>query len=479
MKKDSKSLYFNMILNGIRGLLSVLFPLITFPYISRVLGVENIGKYNFANSIITYFVMLSELGIATYAVREGARIRNDRTMVDKFSSEVFSINIISMLVSYLLFSITLITMNGLAAYKPLLLILSLQILFRTITVDWIYNIYEAYVFTTVRSIIFQAVSLICMFAFVKNAEDVNAYALISVFALGGAGVINFINARKYCKISLVFHRDLLKHMKSILVLFALAVTVTIYVSADITILGFFCGDRTVGIYSVSVKIYTIVKILLTYILMVSVPHLAVALGEHNEDEFNEIATKMHNLLLTFALPAMIGIILLRKELIEIVAGNDYLSAESSLVFLSLALIFGMLAYFWSQCILINFKMDTLVFKITTVSACTNIILNIVLIRFWKENAAAITTILAEAISYACCCHFGKKFVMIKGIVYVFWKTFIGCVVMFFLTLVLQSVMLSRVYNTIIIIIVDIVLFMITQVILKNPVILELLNKVKK
>ena len=466
-----------MLLNGIKGLMSVIFPLITFPYISRVLGVDNVGKYNFANSIMTYFVMLSELGIATYAIREGARIRNSKKEIEKFASEIFTINILSMTVSYLLFFVSLIIIDGLYAYRSLLIILSLQIIFKTFSVDWIYNIFEDYIFTTIRSILFQILSLLCMFILVKDEGDVNIYALITVFAIGGAGIINFGYSRKYCKIRVSFRNELMKHMKPILTLFALAVTVTIYVSSDITILGIYYGDRTVGIYSVSVKIYTIVKMLLTYILMVSVPHLAVALGEHNETKFRVIATKIHNILITFSLPAMIGVCLLRKQIIEIVSGKEFLLAESSLALLSFALVFGMLAYFWSQCILINFQKDMLVFKITIISASVNILLNLILIPVWKENAAAITTIVAEFISFVCCYYFGKKLVKIEGARFVMLKVIIGCGGMIVLTLRLQNIAIHNVYNIAFIIIADALLYFVIQVLLKNPVVLEIVDSI--
>lgn len=98
MKK--KSLGVNALLNSIRSILNILFPIITFPYVSRVLKVRGIGIYNFSNSIVSYFLLVAALGISTYAIREGAKLRDNKRKISKFVSEVFTINLCSTLISY-------------------------------------------------------------------------------------------------------------------------------------------------------------------------------------------------------------------------------------------------------------------------------------------------------------------------------------------------------------------------------------------
>ncbi len=98
----NKSLGLNAFLNGLRSVLNIIFPIITFPYVSRVLSVGEIGKYNFSNSFIQYFILIAGLGIATYSVREGAKFRGDRQRLSEFASQVFSINIISTIGAYVL-----------------------------------------------------------------------------------------------------------------------------------------------------------------------------------------------------------------------------------------------------------------------------------------------------------------------------------------------------------------------------------------
>ena len=146
-----KSLKLNAFLNGLRSLLSVVFPLITFPYISRVLSVSGIGKYNFSNSVVSYFLLIAGLGISSYAVREGAKYRNDKHKINSFANEIFTINVCSALIAYICLFFCLIVFTKLHSYFACILIYSIQIGFSVISVDWLFTIYEDFAYITIRS----------------------------------------------------------------------------------------------------------------------------------------------------------------------------------------------------------------------------------------------------------------------------------------------------------------------------------------
>ena len=160
MKK--KSIAKNAILNVIKTLGSIIFPLITFPYISRILHTENMGIYNFNLSIINYFVLIAALGISTYSIREGAAYRENRSDMSNFASEIFTINMISTAISYILLIIGILIFPVLRINASMLLILSISIIFTTIGCDWIFSIYEEFKYITIRSIFFQILSIILM-----------------------------------------------------------------------------------------------------------------------------------------------------------------------------------------------------------------------------------------------------------------------------------------------------------------------------
>ena len=146
-------------------------PIITFPYASRVLLPKGIGMVNFANSIVSYFVMIAGLGISGYATREASRLRNDKISLSKFCKEILTINFISTGIAYILFIIALLFIPKLHDYKILLLVSSSSILFTTIGIDWFYTSQEEFKYITIRSFIFQIISLVFLFTFVRSSKD--------------------------------------------------------------------------------------------------------------------------------------------------------------------------------------------------------------------------------------------------------------------------------------------------------------------
>ncbi|WP_342769169.1 oligosaccharide flippase family protein [Lactobacillus xujianguonis] len=133
--KTGKSLTVNALLNGLRSIINLLFPLITLPYVLRVLSVDGIGIYNFSNTYVNYFLLLAGLGVATYAVREGAKYRDDQAKIGEFASQVFTINMIATLGAYLLLILSLLIFGNLHNYVSCILIFSLQLFFTTLGTD--------------------------------------------------------------------------------------------------------------------------------------------------------------------------------------------------------------------------------------------------------------------------------------------------------------------------------------------------------
>lgn len=165
-----KSVFKNVILNIIRVSLSVIFPLITFPYVSRVLMAENLGKVNYALSIESYFALIAALGVSTYAVRDGAAKRNDKEKFSLFANEIFTVNIITTIVSYLLMIVTIVSIKSLHPYALLICLQSISIILTTIGIDWVNSVFEDYLYITVRSFLIQVILLVLMFIFVKKTR---------------------------------------------------------------------------------------------------------------------------------------------------------------------------------------------------------------------------------------------------------------------------------------------------------------------
>lgn len=474
-----KSLKLNMVLNAIKGLMGIVFPLISFPYISRILGVENVGKYNFANSIISYFLLISGLGIVTYAVREGAKLRENSKEFKHFADEMFTINMISTVVAYVLLFVLMLIVPKFHDYTALLIILSLQLVFKAIGIEWIYSIYEDYAYITIRSIAFQVISLLMLFIFVKTKDDLLMYAGVTVFANAGSNILNYIHSRKYCKVGFTTKIDRKKHLKPIFVLFAMSVTVTLYASSGTTILGFLSGDYAVGIFAVSSKVYTVVKTILSSVLVVSIPRLAAIYGKKDFEQFKLVSSDIYRMLITFVFPAIIGVILLREPVVLLISDESFLEATSSLFWLSIALVFCMFAYFWGQAILVPANQENTVLKATILSAVLNIVICFALVPFLDEDAAAIGTLVAEGLAFAWCALAGRKYVKLVGIGKTILKVVAGCIPMVLFILILERFELNMWLFTALSVIGAAAIYFVIEIILKNDAIWGIVKKVLK
>ncbi|MFY4479255.1 flippase [Latilactobacillus sakei] len=392
-----RSLKISAFFNMLRTLLNIAFPLITFPYITRILSPDGIGKLDFSRSIISYFVLLAALGITQYAVREGSAIRDNVIIFNKFVNEIFTLNLLTALISYLLLIILLFSTSYLKQYSTLILIFSLQIIFNTLSVEWLYNIYEDFIYITIRSFIVQVVSIIGMFLFVKSKNDYIIYAWITTISMGGAYIFNFIHASKFINFKLEFSSRIFRHLQSTLILFFNNVASTIYLNSDVTIIGFMVGDYYVGIYSTAVKVYTIVKQVTNALLMSTLPRLSNYYNNQRVEEYLILLDNIFWAMFTLLAPSITGLIILRKAIVNIIAGNQYSQSTSSLYILSFGLLFSVLAAFIVHGILLVQREEKSILKITLISAIVNVVLNLITVPIFKEKGAAVSTVTSECI----------------------------------------------------------------------------------
>lgn len=388
----------NTLFNTVKTVFGIIYPLITFPYISRVLMAENVGKVNFGNSIVSYFSLIASLGVSTYAIRECSKVRDNQEELNRTASQIFSINIISTLISYFALVITLIVARPLENYRELICIQSTTILFTTLGADWINSVMEDFKYIAVRTIGMQLVSLALMFLFVRRPEDYIKYAVISVVASSGANAINIFYRKKFCKIALVFNKELLQHVKPIITIFSMTLCQTIYASSDITILGLIKGDQQVGLYSASVKIYTLVNTLIGGSLTpVLVPKMSDSFKNKNYIRINEHLKYAVSFVCILGIPALIGVNVIAKGAVFLLGGEQYFGAITSLRILTIAMCFSITGGIIGNLLLIPDGKEKWCLRANIVSAVLNVVLNVILIPYFGLNAAAFTTVIAELV----------------------------------------------------------------------------------
>ena len=476
---NNKRIATNAILNTAKTVLGILFPLITYPYVSRVLGVENLGIYTFSFSFLSYFLLIAALGISTYGIREGTQYREDKKQIGSFVSELFSINMVSTIVAYVLLAIFLYAIPFMVPYRKAVLILSAEILFTTLGVSWVCNIYEDFLAIAVRTIAFQILSLVLIFVFVRSSDDLYKYVGILLLSNSGANLVNyFYIRRKYCRFRFTFRIDWKRHLKPILIIFSTTVAITVYVSSDTTMLGFMTNDYQVGLYGAAVKIYTIIKNVLAAILMVLIPQFTLMFARGDRKQSDALFSKVFSILTVLMLPMCVGLFSLSDDVVLLLFGKDYSGTAAPLRLLSIAVTFSLYAYMYTQCALIPIKKERVVFKATVISAIVNITLNFVLIPLWGINAAAITTIIAELITFVIAFFYSRDTVSLVGVGKTLLSTVIGCVCIFVVCL------LCRFFESPLIRIVtsvlgSVIIYLAVLLITRNPVLGQMKEMVLK
>lgn len=392
-----KGINSNTIYNTIKSACGIIYPLIAFPYVSRVLLTDNLGKVNFGSSIISYFSLIASLGVTTYAIRECSKVRDDKEKLGKTAGQILSINLVSTAIAYVALIMVLIFAKPLESYRVLICIQSSAILFATLGADWLNTAMEDFKFITIRTVSMQIISLILMILFVKNPEDYIIFALISVVASSGANIVNVFYRRKYCKTRISWDMDLKRHLPPIMLLFSMILTQTIYVNSDMTILGLIKGDHQVGLYSTSVKIYNLVNTMVASIAWVVMPQLSAFFDRKDYGEINKLLKYSMNFILVLGIPSVCGMEIIAPHLIYVIAGKEYVDAALSLRILGIALLCSFIGGWIGNMTMLPAGREKICLWTGVASAAINVVLNFLMIPRWGLNAAAFTTVIAELV----------------------------------------------------------------------------------
>ena len=479
---SQKSIKKNTIYNAIKTISAIIFPLITFPYASRVLLPDNMGKINFGMSIISYFSLIASLGITTYAIRECSAVRDDKEKLGQTASQIFSINVVTTAVAYIALALTLIFYRKLDNYRVLIVVLSITIVSATLGADWLNSAMEDFEFITIRTVGFQVLSLVLMFVFVHKPEDYMKYAIISVIAAAGASISNIWYRRRYCKV--VFIRDLFhsiewkRHMTPIIYLFVMILAQTIFSSVDSTMLGLMHGDYEVGIYGTAHKILNIVNQLISSLLWVIMPRMSYYFAEGDYENINRLLRQVLQFNITLGLPSLVGMTVLAKDIIGVVAGAEYAEAAPVLQILMISFAFSLVGgSFLGNAVLLPSKQEKYYMIVCCIAAVVNIITNYITIPYWGPKAAAGTTALCALVIMVLLMLKVDKRIHIDRTLSLVAAPVIGCALIVAVCLLCRG--LENLFvRTFVSVGVSVVVYFIVQIVLRNELVMSLLEGLK-
>ena len=397
---EKKSLKLNFIMNAILTMSSLLFPLISFPYVSRILLPEGTGRVDFATSLIAYFLMIAQLGIPTYGVRACAKVRDDKRLLTKTAHELLIINLFMSAVSYVALFLALIFVEQLHEDRMLYLVVSLTVIFNTIGMEWLYKALEHYTYITVRSVVFKFVSLGAMFLLIHKQEDYVIYGGITILASSASYLMNFFHARKYIDMRPVGGYEFKPHLKAVAIFFAMACASTVYTNLDKVMLGLMATKVDVGYYGAAVRIKSILVSVVTSLGTVLLPRASYYVEHGLMEDFHKISRKAVNFVFVAAVPLMLYFMLFAKQGIFLLSGEEYAGAIVPMQLIMPTLLFIGLSNILGIQILVPLGREKTVLWSIIAGAVVDVILNALTIPAYGAAGAAAATTVAEGVVLA-------------------------------------------------------------------------------
>lgn len=411
----------------------MLFPLITFPYVCRVIEADGIGQINFFQSIISYISLFTCLGIPMYAIREIARNRSDVVQMNRTAMEILLLHSMLTLVGYAIVAILCLTVPQIQVNIPLFLILSLTIFFTAIGCEWFYQGIEDFKYITIRGLIIKTVSVVLLFIFVKSKTDLLYYGCYTVFGVLGGNIFNFFRLRKYIHRENIIFSELhiKRHIKPVLKVFSFSVVTSIYLQLNTVLLGFLKNALAVGYFAAATKVMQMLLTMSVCLGSVMMPRASHLIAENKEAEFNRLIQKSYDFTLAIALPMTIGLIFCAPSLITALCGVKFEhSILPSQIIAPIILMVAISNVFGIQVLFPKGKIN-IVTLCCGIGAVADLILNLCLIPLFSYIGTSIAYLGAEVATTVSMYFIGRRYIPIIYFKKSHLTYALGCVVMAF------------------------------------------------
>lgn len=403
-----KSIKINFLMNAFLTCSNFIFPLITFPYVSRVLLADGNGKINFATAIINYFVLFASLGMPLYGVRTCAVVRDDKKKLSRTVKELFTISLVATILSLAVLIVLIVIVPKFQEYRGLLLVLSGNIWLQTLGMDWLYQALEEYSYITIRSVVFKIVGIVLMFIFVHGHSDYVIYAVITVIGGNGSMILNYIRSFKLVDRVPLSECNLRQHMKPLFGLFLLSAAWSLYANMDTAMLGFLSNDTQNGYFGASVKIKQMLIACISALGTVLLPRLANYFGNGRTKEFYELLRKDSSFIMVAGCYVVVFCILDADEIICFLSGDTYEPAVPAMRVIMLAVFFSAIYTMLSNNVLVPQGKERVPTYATLAGLVSLTILEIVLIPSMGALGAAIGTTVGEAVGAMVLCFYLQR-----------------------------------------------------------------------
>ena len=312
----------NFIYSGILTSANYIFPLIVYPYVSRVLGVTRIGACNFVDSIVQYFILLSMFGITSICVREIAKAKNDKDRLNQAYNSIFWTNALFTIISVVLLIVVIFSVQDLYEYRKLLYVGVLKVVSNFFLIDWLFRGLEEFKYITIRTLLVKCLYVIAVFLFIKEETDYTTYYLLTVMMITVNSILNHRYSRNFVKVSF---RNIKcgTFIYPIIIMGVYSVMTSMYTTFNTAYLGFVAGDKEVGYYTTAHTLYGALLALFGAFTNVMLPRMSSLVSEGNIERFKYLLSKSSNILFSYSIPFVLLFIVYAPEIINLYAGKGF------------------------------------------------------------------------------------------------------------------------------------------------------------
>lgn len=415
----------NFLFNILLVVSNIVFPVLVFPYIARILGPQGLGNAHFALQFSKYFVTTASLGIPIYGMREVAKVKNKKAKLNKLVSELLLLNIITAFISTLVYIVVLYSSGTLQQNSDLFAIAALQVLLGFLAIDWLFAGLEDFKIITIRSLVIRVITVVFLLLFVKTEGDVFPYLLISILSILSGHLWNLFYA--FTKITFSFSNlNLSHHLKPIFIIFLMNVCIAMYTIFDTVWVGFLSTATAVGMYISAVKLSKIGIPIVSALGTVLLPRSARTFAANIQNPIH-LQTSF-NFIVDLAIPIGVGMFLLAPELLMVFSGDAFTDALTAMRLLSfLPLCIGLSNLFGMQ-ILSASGNDKLVLKSVFIGMLVNIVLNVFLVPTFAHDGAAFSIVVTEGLVTLITYYFAYQKFSIKFNLSRMLKDFLLCLI---------------------------------------------------
>lgn len=473
----AKSVTKNYIYNLMYQVLVLILPLITAPYISRVLGAENIGIYSFTLSISAYFILFGSLGIALYGQREIAYVQDNKKKYSVIFWEILLLRIMTMAISLLIFYFTFVKGENYQIYYRILM---LEIVGNCIDISWFFQGLEEFKKTVTRNMIVKLISVFCIFTFVKSSNDLYTYFLIYVLSILVGNITLWFYLSKYLTKITIDDFHLFRHLKPTITLFIPQIAIQVYTLLDRTMVGAIVPEKSeVGFYDQGQKIIKILLAIITSMGTVMLPRIANNFASGEKEKITNYLKKSFNMVFLLGFPMIFGIIAVSKPFVPVFFGQGYDKVSVLMNIISpIIVLIGLSNVTGTQYLLPTKRQKEYTISVVC-GAIVNFIMNMCLIWHFGAIGASIGTVIAELTVTLVQMYFVRKEFKVKEILKLSKNYLISSIVMFVMCFIIGKFINNDLISTAIQIIVGIITYIICLLILKDKFVFELFKKIRK